>query len=192
MSASTNNFFSISVSTSVDAHDEVLVRNVVDMVNAAYERGEKGMWQGDAVRTNIVEMTELLASSKMLLSREQSPSCLLVGCVYVNKSFGKHLGELGMLCIADSHLGKGLGLSLVKAAEEYCYSHGCTNMRLELLSPRSYVHEVKDWLDKWYTRLGYVKGQPEDFGAAFPRIQPLLACDCVFTPYIKQLKPCDG
>ena len=43
------------------------------------------------------------------------------------------------------------------------------------------------WLEMWYGRLGYIKGAPEDFAAAFPRIAPLLAVPCEFTVYLKPL-----
>ena len=92
-----------------------------------------------------------------------------------------------MLSVAAEHLGRGLGRQLVGAAEARCRDSGRAVMRLELLAPRGYEHATKRWLGMWYQRMGYQKGQPDDFGAAFPRIAPLLACDCVFTVYLKAL-----
>ena len=60
-------------------------------------------------------------------------------------------------------------------------------MQLELLKPAKWDHEVKVWLDKWYQKLGYRPGQPTDIAIAHPHIASMLCCDCVFTPYRKQL-----
>ena len=76
---------------------------------------------------------------------------------------------------------------LIKAAETLCKKHGCSQIRLELLTPAHYSHPEKVWLDKWYRSLGYIKGQPEDFGAHFPHIASLFAVECVLTPYMKKL-----
>jgi len=36
-------------------------------------------------------------------------------------------------------------------------------MRLELLTPRDWEHPVKKFLDEWYQRIGYVKGDEANF-----------------------------
>jgi GNAT superfamily N-acetyltransferase len=177
--------FTVSLSTAEDSKNAELLGRVVQIVNDAYSRGEEGMWQGEACRTNAEEMRSHLTESKIILA--YTSTGLLVGSIFVNPHFDESLGELGMLCVALSHLRKGLGNVLINAAELHCLSKGCKTMRLELLTPANFVHPVKAWLDLWYSSLGYVKGMPEDFGLAFPRVQPLLACDCVFTAYLKAL-----
>lgn len=192
--------FNIAPSTPADAEASELVAHIVQIVNAAYTRGEQGMWKGECMRTNDAEMKVLLSESKILLLRRSSTvasdnaagasfttTSFLCGCIFVNASFGEALGELGMLCVSETCLGRGLGRLLVSSAELYCKKNGCKQMRLELLTPRAFVHPVKAWLDGWYQRLGYVKGVTEDFGAAYPRIAPLLACECNFTVYLKDL-----
>lgn len=174
----------VAPSTPIDVNAET-VSHLVRVVNEAYNRGERGMWKGESVRTNDEEMRSFLLDSKILLARCISGE--IVGCVFVNTSFREGLGELGMLCVSETYLGKGLGTVLISAAEQHCRQFGCKKVQLELLTPRDYVHPVKAWLQGWYQRLGYVKGMPEDFGTAYPRMQPLLACECVFTAYVKQL-----
>lgn len=129
-------------------------------------------------------MLIFLSSSKILLARDND---IIVGCIFVDKSFGDQLGELGMLSVSKSHLGKGLGVMLINAAESFCKSNGCLQMRLEVLTPKNYVHETKDWLGKWYERLGYVKGSPEDFAIHYAHIAPFLLCECIFYVYIKDI-----
>ena len=131
-------------------------------------------------------MAGLLSGGQIILAREIK-NMLIVGSIFVKENFAPGVGELGMLAVSAAYLRRGLGKLLVGAAEEVCRSKHCSRMRLELLTPRDSVHAVKVWLDAWYSSLGYVKGLPEDFGQAFPRIQPLLACDCIFTVYMKEL-----
>ena len=92
-----------------------------------------------------------------------------------------------MIAAIEEETGKGLGKLLVAQAENRAREHGCTTMRLELLTPSDWEHPVKKILDAWYARLGYVKGGPEPFEAAHPHIAPLLACTCIFTVYLKPL-----
>jgi len=184
--------FTISVSSAADANSNA-VELCVELVNAAYGRGEEGMWKSGnkAARTNHAEMAAHLAEGNILIARERegigSEAVRITGCIFVNSAFAAGTGELGMLSAASDCLGRGLGKQLVQAAEQHCRLAGCAHMRLELLTPRDFCHPTKAWLDRWYQRMGYTKGQPDDFGRAFPRIAPLLACECVFTAYLKAL-----
>ena len=113
-----------------------------------------------------------------------------MGSVFCNTVFDteKKIGELGMLAAKDEFCGKGLGNGLISQAEARAKHNGCTNMRLELLTPRDWEHPVKVILDKWYTKVGYVKGDTEDFDKSYPHISPMLACPMNFTVYLKPLK----
>ena len=177
----------VRVATEDDAADAGLVEKVVLIVNEAYTRGEEGMWKGAASRTNVEEMKSFISDGRIILAYEVATRTI-AGSILVTHNFGERLGELGMLCVAQTHLRQGLGKILVKAEEDHCRLKGCTEMRLELLKPAKFVHPVKTWLHKWYTRLGYIQGNSEDFASAFPRIAPLLACDCLFTVYKKQIQ----
>ena len=133
------------------------------------------------------EMTSHLQKSEILIARTSTEQ-LIAGSVFVNPFFEDSVGELGMLCVDEKFLRKGLGKLLVCAAEDYCKVEGnCKQMRLELLTPTAFAHPVKTWLEKWYISLGYVKGSPENFAENYPRIAPLLAMECEFTVYLKNI-----
>ena len=153
--------FTVSVSSSEDAEDAGVVGTLVEIVNMAYSRGEEGMWKGNAKRTTLGEMAAHLKRGEILIARS---SVEVAGSIFVNPFFEENIGELGMLCVAEKFLRRGLGKMLVHAAEVHCKSvASCKHMRLELLTPAAYIHPVKAWLDKWYTSMGYVKGTPENF-----------------------------
>ena len=74
-----------------------------------------------------------------------------------------------MLNVAEDHRRSGAGRALIAAAEERCRASGCQRIRLQLLTPKDFVHPVKVWLEQWYTQLGYVRqGDGEDFGKGVP------------------------
>lgn len=72
------------------------------------------------------------------------------------------IARLGMLAVDWRYKSSGLGKVLVLAAEEYARQNGCATMRCELLSPRDWVSEHKEFLANWYERMCYVK-DPKDF-----------------------------
>ncbi len=55
---------------------------------------------------------------------------------------------LGLLCVAPSQQGKGLGRKLMDAAEEFAANAGCVAMDLRTISPRSDIQP-------FYQHLGY-------------------------------------
>ena len=79
----------------------------------------------------------------------------------------------------------GLGRSLIGRAEQRAKDHGCEKMRLELLTPRDWEHPVKKFLDEWYQRIGYVKGDEANFEDQYAHRVNDLACPCKFTVYLK-------
>ena len=86
----------------------------------------------------------------------------------------------------------GLGSFLVEAAEAYAAQKSCKFMQLEVLSPVSYKHPAKAWLDVWYQRIGYVKDPVDHFNTffrdKFPQAVPMLVCECKLHFYRKKLR----
>ena len=163
--------------------EEIFIAN---MVNVAYSRGEEGMWKDDAKRTSPEEIKQFGENNNIIVVKEKE---IIVGSVYVTNCFNENseLGELGMLAVNKEYLGQGIGTLLINCAEEYCKKSNCKQIRLELLTPKSYEHPFKKRLNLWYTKLKYKKGITEDFNSAYPQIVPMLACDCDFTVYTKDL-----
>ena len=193
------------------------INNIVTLVNDAYSRGEKRMWRSQYVkRTEFGEMKDFMLKDRIIVAYskaalkgqggekktdgkkkdetdadeiiEESLKCP-AGIVYcdVNQDRENEIGELGMLCATEEMTGKGLGNFLIRAAEKRARRYGCRWSRLELLTPRDWEHPVKKILHAWYTRLGYIQGDPEPFEKAYPDKAPDLAYACTFTVYLKGL-----
>ena len=167
---------------------------IASIVNLAYSRGEKGMWKSHAKRTNPEEIKKHCCDHNIIIVRAADERVMgneqrIVGTVYVTNNFcgDAEVGELGMLAVHEDYLGRGIGTLLIQCAEEYCRRSKCKTIRLELLTPKSYVHLFKKRLDEWYRKMQYVKGLTEDFNKAYPHIVPMLSCECDFTVYTKIL-----
>ena len=112
------------------------------LVTLAY-RVEAFVVDGD--RTDTVDVTRRLERGDFLLLEEDGA---LVGCVYVQETDG--LGYFGMLSIDPQHQRRGLGATLVDAAEQWCARKGCAVVEIEVVNLRTE-------LPPFYRRLGYVE-----------------------------------
>jgi GNAT superfamily N-acetyltransferase len=98
------------------------------------------------------------------------------------------IAEFGMLSATKEYLGQGLGRGLVKKAEERAKKAGCDRMKTTLAVPKDWEHPMKQRLGEWYKRMGYVRGNPQDFKVVNPHIifnQP--ACPLNIVSYSKSI-----
>jgi GNAT superfamily N-acetyltransferase len=86
-----------------------------------------------------------IRTGKFLVQEENRS---LVGCVYVEQRGDR--AYLGLLSVAPSRQGTGLGGKLVAAAEKFADKAGCSAMDLRIISARRKV------MQPFYERLGYV------------------------------------
>jgi GNAT superfamily N-acetyltransferase len=100
----------------------------------------------------------------------------LIGCVYLEQRSDR--AYLGLLSVAPSRQGTGLGRKLVAAAEEFASKAGCNAMDLRIISARSEVMQA------FYEHLGYVvtgtSPMPESMELKMP---------CYFIHMSKSLAP---
>jgi predicted N-acetyltransferase YhbS len=128
---------------------------IVALVNAAY-RGEASK-QGWTTEANLIEgdkrvdeerlAIELLQPGAVVL-KLNSDDGLLLGCVFLHHTeFGLYLG---MLSVWPHLQAKGLGKTLMWAAEEHARSVGTRRIYMNVISARTE-------LIAWYEKLGYRK-----------------------------------
>ena len=110
----------------------------------------------------------------------------LVGCVSVSV-MEEGVGEFGMLVSDPGRRGAGIGSALVRHAEDWARRQGCRTMRLELLTPRHWKNPSKEFLQRWYARIGYAPQAAEPLERMYPRLVPQLATECDFTVWHKPL-----
>jgi GNAT superfamily N-acetyltransferase len=158
--------------------DPALAGPLRDIVNAAYEEGEAGLWLPGHDRVTAEAITRCIERGELAAAYENGR---VVGCVRVLPA------ELGLLAAAPDAGGRGVGRALVAFAEETARERGARVMRLELLVPRDGMHPAKERLHSWYSRLGYRVVGRGDFAAAHPDAGPWLAVACDELRYEKPL-----
>jgi GNAT superfamily N-acetyltransferase len=147
-----------------------VIDELVAIINAAYVRGEGGIWLGGWNRTSREAVERLVAGGEIAVAwRDGAP----VGCVRVQR-LDDRAARFGMLSVAESALGGGVGTALIAFAER---AFDVDEMELELLIPRGAPHPAKVRLHEWYSRLGYVQIGRRDFE------HPLLAAPADLVVY---------
>jgi GNAT superfamily N-acetyltransferase len=123
------------------------IDDIVRIVNAAYDKGETGIWQPDWTRTNREWTEEDVAMGAIVVARGGET---VLGCIRVIE-LREDTAEFGQLAVAPEGWGKGVGRALIDFAER---RFDVDFMELELLIPHV-PHEHKRKLHDWYSRLGY-------------------------------------
>jgi GNAT superfamily N-acetyltransferase len=160
-----------------------LMRAVSLLINEVYAVAEQGLWADEASRTTVGQVTEFTGAGQIATARAGNE---LAGCVRIQR-LGRHTAEFGMLAVAPAYRGTGVGAGLVRFAEESSWENGCHVMQLELLVPRRWSHPSKEFLARWYARLGYQPARTGTIEESYPDLAPLLATPCDFITYRKRL-----
>jgi GNAT superfamily N-acetyltransferase len=163
--------------------DAATIERVTDLINDVYAVAEDGLWLDGFTRTTVDEVAELTRAGQIAVARLRGR---IVGCVRVQR-LDEGKGEFGMLAADPAHRGFGVGRELVRFAERYGREQGLDTMQLELLVPRNWSHPTKEFLDAWYTRIGYGITRTGTIDEAYPALAPLLATPCDFVIYHKKL-----
>jgi GNAT superfamily N-acetyltransferase len=152
------------------ARDRALVEGICDVVNRAYEAGERRLWRDAFPRTNPDETAAMIEREHLVLARVDGA---LAGAVWTRLADAR-TGWFGALGV-DPRLGRtGLGRALVAYVEEHAARAGATAMRLEVLVPCP-ADPHTDMLAAWYARLGYREVGRVDLGIFDPASPPHLA-----------------
>ena len=193
------------------ARDQALAADVAALINDVYDISDTGVTLAssrvrlDDVR-GMLERGELLVAERELSalgSRSKGPSeseIQLLGCVQVEvkgegvnhglPTSGKDkVGEFSCLAVRefDGHRGaptpRGIGSALVRAAEAYCRSRGCGVMQMGILCPAADEPPYKQWLQRWYLRLGYehrntlmLRFEPDEINEMYSCLKQLVPC----------------
>jgi len=160
-----------------------IVNRVTTLVNSAYSMAEHGLWQKTVQRVQHAEIAERLERSELMIATINGE---IMGVVSV-ETLDDNTGGFGMLATDPVIRGLGVGRALIHAAERWALNQGLTVMRLELLTPRTWRHPVKESLKAWYRRLGYAPHSTMPFDQMYPHLHDRLATKCDFTVWLKTL-----
>ncbi|MDA0632398.1 GNAT family N-acetyltransferase [Nonomuraea sp. MCN248] len=170
------------------AGDGALVDELTELVNRVYRAAEEGLWAVEVSRTSTEEMAALIGAGEIAVARLDGR---IVGAVRVRRLESGE-AEFGMLATDPAHRGAGIGSRLVDFAEQLGRERGAEVMRLELLAPREGRHPFKEYLSRWYTRIGYRLVRVGLLEESYPELAPHLAGACDFRVYHKDLRAHEG
>ena len=155
-------FLRIHMNMKIRTGRESDIDGLVGVINDAF-RIEKFFVDGD--RINKDEVLRMLGRGSFLLaeSADDSGAPALLGCVYVEPRGDR--SYLGLLSVASTTQGKGIGSKLMVAAESHAFKAGSRFMDLRVVN-------VRDTLVHYYGRLGYEKTSTEPFPAEVPTKLP--------------------
>jgi GNAT superfamily N-acetyltransferase len=118
------------------------------IINAAYDTGERDIWQPGWQRVSVDRVRELVAAGEIAVAWAGD---VPIGCARIHRLVDD-AAMFGMLSVDPAAHGTGLGRALIAFAEA---AFDVSEMELELLIPRGAPHPSKVRLHDWYTRLGY-------------------------------------
>ena len=121
---------------------------IAALINAAFQV-ERFFIAGD--RTNEDEVRRYMARGTFLLAERDG---VLVGCVYVEQRGDR--GYFGLLAVDPAQHGRGVGRTLVRAAEDRFRRAGCRAVDISVV-------DLRTELPPFYRRLGYVESGTAPF-----------------------------
>ncbi|QJD94691.1 GNAT family N-acetyltransferase [Mucilaginibacter robiniae] len=129
------------------------VPEIAALVNSAY-RGEtsKQGWTSeshllDGIRIDEEELKSYFAQSHITMLKCVSDTGEIIGSAYLEKVKDDKL-YLGMLTVKPTLQAQGVGKQLLTATEDYARQHGCTTIKISVITTRKE-------LIAWYERHGY-------------------------------------
>jgi GNAT superfamily N-acetyltransferase len=173
----------ISIASPELAGDPDFVASVAGLVNKVYLVAEDGLWAGQVDRTSPAEVASYLTAGELVVARDGAE---VIGVARIQR-LPTGEGEVGMVVAHPERRGAGIGRDLLAYAEGWARQQGLSTMQLELLVPKTWKHQVKDFLYGWYTRSGYEVVRVADLTESFPELAPRLATPCDFLIFHKPL-----
>ncbi len=158
------------------------LEQAVKLINKVYEVAESGLWASGTQRTSLRELAELIELNQIIVAKCKSR---VVGCLrlqHMTSSF-----QFGMLAVDLNYRNLGIGKGLIDFAEEVALSSNAPQMTLKILTPKNEIYPQKEELKIWYKKLGYQYIGNRNAVEHEPILATLLAKECLFEEYIKQL-----
>ncbi|MAM59038.1 MAG: GNAT family N-acetyltransferase [Salinicola sp.] len=172
----------VRIADEVDLNSDYLEK-LVCLINEVYADAEAGMWIPSASRTDSEELSSLVRGGNLMLAESEGDLVGVVKLILLSQD----VAEFGMLAADRNQRGKGIGSALVAHAEKWALQNGCRTMQLELLTPRGWENESKEFLKKWYSRIGYRPVETQPFEIMYSDLAGLLQTECDFTVWHKHL-----
>lgn len=140
--------------TESDAQNLDLVKVLVFNINQNYAQTEAEFWNDGVERTTVDEFQKEIQNKHVLAFFEDQE---IIGSV--NFKIQNDEAKFSMLSVNLNAHGKGIGNKLYHTMEDYLVSKSVNKLFLDLLIPRHYKSDYKDFVFNWYLKKGFVAGE---------------------------------
>jgi len=161
---------------------------IIELANIAYRKtgpgsswnSEEGLIVGNRLNDSLLREEFARKPEAHLLVYRESPEGPLLGTVWLEPK-DSTTWYLGLLTVRPDQQARGLGKTILAAAEDFVRAHGGTRIRMTVL----YVRET---LIAWYERRGYaLTGETEPWHYDDERFGKALRDDLYFVVMKKSL-----
>lgn len=153
------------------------------LINQVYSEAEDGMWLENSSRVTKEEVQEMLENKELILAISDDKIVGSLKKLVIDPT----TCEFGILVADKTYRGQKIGSSLVNTFESWATNVGYKTLQLTLLTPRDWKQPSKEFLKKWYSRIGYTPERPESFNQRYPHRAHEMATKCDFTVWKKEL-----
>ncbi len=136
---------------------------IISLVNTAFT--VEDFLEG--TRTDAERMAKTMDTGQFIVAENSAGQ--MVAAVYIEIKNSR--GYFGMLAVAPSLQGRGLGRRMIEAAENHSRNLGCDSMDIKVLSLRT-------TLPSYYRQFGYEITGTEEFRPSRP-LKPGVECHCI-------------
>jgi GNAT superfamily N-acetyltransferase len=166
------------------AANGALLSALTSMVNEAFGQSERGILADGAFRASAADLAALTRAGEIAIaSQDDRP----LGCIRIRRLDNSSC-QFGMLASDRGHRGIGIGRELIRFAEQQARVLGCSVAQLEVLVPVGGKHPAKEFLDQWYSQMGYKFTSTAPVAEVDPELPPRLAVPCQFRIYRKDIR----
>jgi GNAT superfamily N-acetyltransferase len=163
--------------------DTALAEPLREIVSAAYDEGEAGLWRPGHARISVAAVAALIERGELAAACEDGRP---LGCVRVSRADAR-TGEFGLIAAARDATNRGVGRALVAFAEDTARARGATAMRLELLVPRDGRHPGEAAAGRVVHAARLSRHRADGVRRGLSRDAPRLAVPCDLVTYAKPL-----
>ena len=161
------------------------IADITAITNEAYMFSEGDFWHQnfDYQRTSFDEISGFIKKKELLAAvSEDTVAGILHKYPLSKDTFG-----FGMLTVSPEYRKNHIGTMLINEAEKLAIIKNYKKMQLELLKPVHYKHPDKEFLTKWYKKLGYNHISTVPYTRLYPHRAHYLKIPCNFEIYEKKL-----
>lgn len=162
----------IRLATPLEIEDLAFLHSITQLINDSYFETEETLYKPGKRRTNPDEVKEWLLSKQLYLGFDPATAndSYPIGSIRLHE-VAPGVTDLGILTVHQSQRGSGLGRRLIAFGEALAVSRGSSTMQLELLVPTlPRTHEFKQYLRRWYEKLGFVVLKTDTVEAVCPQM----------------------